>query len=413
MNISGERAYALMKRLSFIRPMGTQEEKRAAELICGEIAELGLTPVREDFQVTLGSVKTETFKVTAPFQKNCNVKAGRLCGNTPAQGISVPFAYVDKLTEDNAAAFTGKAVLMNDCAVSFEKMAKANIACAVFCLGKANEEPDMTGPMIRKEEERDKLPIFYMATADALELVQRGARTVHFAVIGEKLEATSQNVIVELPSTENNKEVVAFGAHYDSVPCGPGASDNAGGSVILMELLRYYQENPARQTLRFIWFGGEEEGFHGSKAYLEKHAAELEAYRLMINIDVAGSIIGKNFVRATCEESVAHAIQFIADELGYQADIKQGLMGSDSTPFADKKVPAIGFGRGAAHGLEFAHSRFDTPEYCSAQALEGTGRFIADYTRRVLDAKIFPIPRSIPENIVKRVNEMLGKPTEP
>lgn len=392
--------------------MGTEEEKRAAELICNEITTSGLNPTKEEFPVTLGTAKTETFRITAPFKKNCDVRIGRLCGNTPAEGTSAPFAYVDKLTKENAASYAGKAVLMNDCDLSFDKMAEVNIACAVFCLGKANEKPDMNGFTIRKEEERDKLPVFYMAMADALELIQSGAQTVHFIADGEKLEATSQNVVVELPGTERAGDVIAFGAHYDSVPCGPGASDNAGGSVILMELLRYFHKNPARQTLRFIWFGGEEEGFCGSKAYLEKHTGELEAYKLMINIDVAGSIIGGNFVRATCEESAAHAIQFVADELGYQADIKQGLMGSDSTPFANKKIPSIGFGRGAAYGLEFAHSRFDKPEFCSAMALEDTARFIAAYARRVLDAKVFPIPRSIPENIVKRIDEMIGQPTK-
>ena len=409
MGISGDRAYQLLNRISFIRPMASEKEKQAAKLICSEISMMGLSPATEEFAVTLGVVTSESFEVTAPFTKTCNIRACKLCGLTPAEGLTVPFAYTDKLTEENARSFAGKAVLMNDCDLSVEKMEEDGISCVIHCLGKANEEPDMEGFALRKEAEWGKLPIFYMATSDALELVKRHAETVHFTVIGDKTSAISQNIRVDLPGSSLAKDIIVFGAHYDSVPCGPGASDNGGGSAILMELLRYFMENPVRQTLRFIWFGGEEEGLCGSKAYLEQHANELENYKLMINIDVAGSAIGKNFVRATCEESVAHAIQFIADEIGYQADIKQGLMGSDSTPFADKKVPAIGFGRGASSGLEFAHSRFDRPEYCTPEALERTASFIAAYARRVLDAKVFPIPRSIPENIVKRIDEMLGK----
>ena len=78
-------------------------------------------------------------------------------------------------------------------------------------------------------------------------------------------------------------------------------------------------------------------------------------------------------------------------------------MGSDSTPFANKGIPAIGFGRGAAYGFETAHSRFDIID------LEDMGAFIAEYAGRVLRARVFPIPSTIPENIVKRVKEMMNE----
>ena len=94
---------------------------------------------------------------------------------------------------------------------------------------------------------------------------------------------------------------------------------------------------------------------------------------------------------------------------GYRADIKQGLMGRDSTPFANKGIPAIGFGRGAAYGFETAHSRFDIIDFISPKALEDMGAFIAEYAGRVLRARVFPIPSTIPENIVKRVKEMMNE----
>jgi len=92
--------------------------------------------------------------------------------------------------------------------------------------------------------------------------------------------------------------------------------------------------------------------------------------------------------------------------------VKQGLMGSDSTPFADRKVPSIGFGRGAAHGLEFAHSRHDVIEYLSPAALEETASFVLTFARRMCEAKTFPVPRTIPDNMVERVDKMLGKGKE-
>ena len=64
---------------------------------------------------------------------------------------------------------------------------------------------------------------------------------------------------------------MSFGAHYDSVDFSKGVYDNGAGSVINMEILRYFKENPPKRTLKFMWYGSEEIGLEGSWAYVKAH----------------------------------------------------------------------------------------------------------------------------------------------
>lgn len=88
------------------------------------------------------------------------------------------------------------------------------------------------------------------------------------------------NVIGEIPGTDKllKNEVVLLGAHIDSWHGGTGAADNASGCIVMMEALRILKSikaAPAR-TIRVALWGGEEEGFLGSRGYADKYLADRE-----------------------------------------------------------------------------------------------------------------------------------------
>ena len=56
------------------------------------------------------------------------------------------------------------------------------------------------------------------------------------------------------------------------------------GSVIIMELLKYFAEHKPARTLKFNWYGSEEQGLLGSKAWTAAHADELDKHVLMVNV---------------------------------------------------------------------------------------------------------------------------------
>lgn len=87
------------------------------------------------------------------------------------------------------------------------------------------------------------------------------------------------NIIAEIPGTDLKDEVVMFGAHFDSWHAGTGATDNASGSSVMMEAARIILETiketgiKPRRTLRIALWTGEEQGLHGSRAYVADHFA--------------------------------------------------------------------------------------------------------------------------------------------
>ena len=89
---------------------------------------------------------------------------------------------------------------------------------------------------------------------------------------------TVYNVIGEIPGTDKvlKNEVVLLGAHIDSWHGGTGAADNASGCIVMMEALRILKSIDAapKRTIRVALWGGEEEGFLGSRGYADKYLAD-------------------------------------------------------------------------------------------------------------------------------------------
>jgi carboxypeptidase Q len=83
------------------------------------------------------------------------------------------------------------------------------------------------------------------------------------------------NVVAEIPGTERRLEIVMLGAHLDSWHAATGATDNAAGSIIVMEAARILKSLPVppRRTIRVALWSGEEQGLYGSKAYVAEHFA--------------------------------------------------------------------------------------------------------------------------------------------
>jgi len=81
------------------------------------------------------------------------------------------------------------------------------------------------------------------------------------------------NIVAEIPGTTKPDEVVMVGAHFDSWHTGTGATDNAAGSAVMMEVVRILKTLNLKmdRTVRIGLWAGEEEGLLGSKAYVKEH----------------------------------------------------------------------------------------------------------------------------------------------
>src|SRR6185503_2154265 len=109
-------------------------------------------------------------------------------------------------------------------------------------------------------------------------MVQRGTPVkVRVNVQARFLEQdrNSYNVLAEIPGTDPalRNEVIMLGAHLDSWHTGQGATDNADGSVVVMEAFRILKTLglQPRRTLRLALWSGEEQGLLGARAWVRRH----------------------------------------------------------------------------------------------------------------------------------------------
>ena len=86
----------------------------------------------------------------------------------------------------------------------------------------------------------------------------------------------SFNVIAEIPGAAKPNELVMVGGHFDSWHMGTGATDNAAGAALAMEVMRLLKTTNLKmdRTVRMALWGGEEQGLFGSAAYVKAHFAD-------------------------------------------------------------------------------------------------------------------------------------------
>jgi hypothetical protein len=99
---------------------------------------------------------------------------------------------------------------------------------------------------------------------------------------------TVKNVLARLPGTQPGQAVL-LAAHYDSVPAGPGASDDGAGVATVLEIARALKAMPQpRNSIILMIDDGEEAGLLGAHAFVDGHpwAKEVTA---AVNIEARGS----------------------------------------------------------------------------------------------------------------------------
>ena len=165
--------------------------------------------------------------------------------------------------------------------------AEAAGAVAVIIFNQGNT-PARTGLIVGTlAPSSTPLPVVGASYDQGVALAQPGS-TARVRVRAPEVR-TDVNVIAELPGT-NTGNVVMAGAHLDSAQEGPGINDNGSGSAAILETALMLAKLKPQNTLRFAWWGAEEEGLVGSTAYVEGlPAAELDRIALYLNYDMVGS----------------------------------------------------------------------------------------------------------------------------
>lgn len=87
------------------------------------------------------------------------------------------------------------------------------------------------------------------------------------------------NVLGEIPGIDPvlKNEIVMIGAHLDSWHSSTGATDNAAGCSVMMEMMSMFKalNIQPKRTIRIALWSGEEQGLLGSHGYVQKHLADI------------------------------------------------------------------------------------------------------------------------------------------
>ena len=399
----------IFRDTAYVRMGGRPEEKKTADYLCGKAAQLGLKAEFEPFEVPLADIRRAEFLADG---ESIPCK-GYLCAGTAT--VEAPFYYLPSADRASLAQCRGKIVMIDGYLGYwiYQDLLENGAVGIITHDGNVNySDRDIDQRELRSYVHKgNRLPAVNINTKDAIALVKKGVTTARIILEQEEYTGTSQNVVLELPGQV--EQTILLTAHYDSTSLSQGAYDNMSGAAGLLGIAEYFTHHPHRYGLRFVWCGSEERGLLGSKAYCEAHEQALSQVVLNVNLDMIGCIMGKFIACATAEEKLVGYIQYLALEWGMGIKAYQDVYSSDSTPFADKGVPAVSFARQAPQNTATIHNRYDTLALMSGSQMAEDIRFLITFVDRMANARYCPVERTIPDNMKEKLDIYLNRKRAP
>lgn len=276
------------------RPPGSMAERSASEYLVERFRELGLNAEVEPFEC--GSHGAQQSILT-------HVETGRTYNSLPCQFCAL-------------GEIEGRIVFVGDCDTVLREDADFSDKIGLLipsgdhvkrmCFLLALEKRGMAGvivvsphldsiitKLIRYPEVR--IPVVAVSFRTAAELKRLEGEKMALVVEGADTERhESQNVVATLPGDGTNWLVVS--SHYDSAPSCPGASDDASGTAVVIELARRMKESARPASIVLLLTGSEEYGDNdgtarGALAFYERHVSELGTCIGHVDTDDLGNIL--------------------------------------------------------------------------------------------------------------------------
>lgn len=401
--MNAENIMKVFSDTAYIRVGGRPEEKKAAEYLRQQVVEFGLEAALEPFDVPLGDIE-EAMLLVDGVSIPCK---GYMCAGSST--VEAPFYYLRTNDAWSLHQCKGKIVLIDGYLGYwiYQDLLENGAVGFVTYDGHVNyADRDIDARELRSYVSNGKIiPGVNINVKDAVSLIEKGVKSAKIVLKQKEYMGTSQNVVLDMPGEVD--EYIVFTAHYDSTPLSQGAYDNMSGSIGLLGIAEHFAKKPHRYGLRFVWCGCEERGLLGSKAYCTAHEEELSKIVLNINLDMIGCIMGKFIACATAEEKLVNYIEYFAAEMGHEIKVSQDVYSSDSTPFADRGIPAISFARTSPNNTATIHNSYDTMKLMNGAQMVEDIDFLIAFTSRMANAKLCPVKREMPDNMKEKLDTYL------
>ena len=220
----------------------------------------------------------------------------------------------------------------------------------------------------------------------------------------------------EIKAKHGNGDFVLVAGHMDS--WAQGASDNAAGNAIKIEVARMFQQNRdlLKRDIRFVFWQGHENGImEGSTWFVEKFWDELDEHCVSyFYYDGAGMVGASDWHAESASELMGWHIPLEKEVLSdtpktprirSQKNGDQSFFGVGVPPLNSwmfHSVEDIKKWNNAILG-EWYHSEADTIEHLDRDVMEKCVRMFASYTYEMATTRVLPM------NFVYTADEMLQR----
>jgi hypothetical protein len=282
------------------RLAGTEAEARAREWAVRRLKALGFRNVHVEADTMPVWVRgAESAEIVAPYPQHMAVAALGRSGATPPEGVTAEVVGFDDISGLQAAppqAVRGKIVFVSHAMKPTQDgssygyygpvrrsapaiaAAKGAAAIVIRSLGTDHHRVPHTGATVWGDVTPIAAGALSIPDAENLErMLKRGRPVTMRLVLTPRMigDRASGNVVAEVPGSDPSAGMILVGGHLDSWDLGTGAIDDASGVAITTAAAKHILDaGRARRTIRVIWFGDEETGGTGSKAYFAAHRQE-------------------------------------------------------------------------------------------------------------------------------------------
>ncbi len=393
----------VVKKLDFERIAGSAEERKAADILCDYITELGLDPKKESFDLIAfdtGSAKIKVGNkefIAHPY------------GLNKSNSIKGELLFLDniEIVKHNRGAFRNKILMSYGFSRGIATILKENGVVGYIGIGRPHKKVNSSSHRQASYEKGyvDSVNVDYQT---AKKLMKFSGEVIELNIEQTVGERIAHNIIVDIKGKGRDENLTLAVGHYDTVALSHGASDNTGGTVCLLKLAEYFSKKQPERDLRIIFFSGEELGLLGSQAYVKDHFEEIkERLGLVVNIDVAGDPIGIDSFNVIGNNKLLGYVDGITKESGYVFKSNLDIYSSDCMPFTKYEIPSVNIARFGGEASSNIHTEDDAYRYVSKLGFEPTIHTSINLLDRILNAKVYPVDREIDKSLRDKIEKYL------
>jgi len=396
--LADDTAYDLLESLTTEvgpRLAGTEAEARARTWAARELRRLGFENVRiEPYEMDAWTRIAESAAIVRPFPQPLHATALGGSVSTPAGGVTaevVRFTSMAALRAAPEGALAGKIVFVDEkmtrtedgsgygvavakrSGAAVEGARRGAIASIIRSVGTDSHRFPHTGVM-QYQDGVEKIPAIAISNPDADQLARamasaKGPVTVTITVETKVVPgAPGGNVVGEIRGQTD--EIIVIGGHLDSWDLGTGAVDDGAGVAITAAAAKLVGDlkGRPRRTIRVVFWGAEEVGLLGARAYAKAHEQDIARHVLAAESDFGAGRVWRLSTRFA-DPAAAAPFRAALAPLGVTPGRNGEASAPDIIPLVAAGVPALSLDQDGSDYFDLHHTADDTLDKVSVTDL--------------------------------------------